>query len=647
MALDAHFVFLEARRNLDTAVEGQYSILLVTLSIVIACLAAYAAFLLSERYHAAQERSSRILMLMIGSIAMGVGIWTMHFTGMLAFQLPMKVSYDKALTLFSILPAIFASSFVLASKSNNTKCCWRLPVQSLLMGVGIGVMHYLGMSAMHMQGSMRYDPLLFTLSIIIAVVLSYASIRIKNSVVSIKTVSEVRSMILAAIMMGTAISAMHYTGMAAMYYFPELDHTHAMSDGIGDWDARALAELLELVVPFILLLMIGSIHLSRRIEILKKLQDVELRQQSIVKTMVDGLVVIDDRGIIESFNPAAEKLFGYSQEEIIGENVNRLMNTDEAAQHDGHLAHFKTSTHSPVIGVSRIIKGRRKDGTLFPVDIALSDTRVEGKIFFTGVIRDISERLEAEEKLHTAKQAAEKASAAKSEFLARVSHELRTPMNAILGFGQLLEMDAKEFNESHQHYISELQLAGHRLLGLINDVLDLSQIETGKLTVNLESVLLDDVVKASINEVEAQAEHRAINIIDKIEDKDLTVVGNNERLKQVLSSLLSNGIKHNKEAGQVFIGTSIESNGYLKISVTDTGPGLTEEQIENIFKPFSRQNKNQDIQGVGVGLAISKHLIEIMGGRLGVESKLNVGSTFWVELSLADINKKNIQNSSS
>ena len=225
------------------------------------------------------------------------------------------------------------------------------------------------------------------------------------------------------------------TSMASVQYFPLLGDVFD-SHVLSVWNPDSISELLVYTVLVMLFLMIAAVHFTRRWMLLQQLQSSEIRQANIVNNMVDGLIVINEEGIIESFNPAAEKNFAYRACDVLGKNVNMLMERLDSLQHDHYMARYTESRMSHVIGHGRDVQGRRQDGSLFPVDIALSMFETDGKRLFSGVVRDITDRKQDEESVLEAKKIAEKSSQAKSEFLARVSHELRTPMNAIVEIGR-------------------------------------------------------------------------------------------------------------------------------------------------------------------------------------------------------------------
>jgi PAS domain S-box-containing protein len=365
----------------------------------------------------------------------------------------------------------------------------------------------------------------------------------------------------------------------------------------------------------------------------RALQASESRLRTVLDSVVDGIVVIDEEGIIESFNPAAERIFGYRADEVVGHGVRMLMPESLRDSHDGHLQGAMSTGQPRLIGSGRELSGRRKDGSLFPMEIAVSDMRIEGRVRFTGIMRDITERKRVERDLLQAKEAAERANRAKSEFLSSMSHELRTPMNAILGFAQLLERDPG-LGEDQVDNVREILKAGHHLLQLINEVLDLSRIESGTLSLTMEPVALVALMEECAAFVEPEAFRQGLSLAGDIARCEKRWVwGDRLRLRQILLNLLSNAVKYNRPGGSVRMECRFTESGRVRLSVTDTGLGIPEEKQAELFTAFHRLGQEGgSIEGTGIGLVISKRLVEMMGGEIGVESRFGQGSTFWIDM---------------
>ncbi len=252
-----------------------------------------------------------------------------------------------------------------------------------------------------------------------------------------------------------------------------------------------------------------------------------------------------------------------------------------------------------------------------------------------GTVQDITTHKHTEQALMAAKEDAERANKAKSEFLSRMSHELRTPMNAIIGFAQVLELEP--LGPEPIDFVHEIHRAGDHLLNLINELLDLSRIEAGKLSVLVQSLSLLDVLNRALHLTQPLMAERQIALINHC-DQDMQVLADNTRLSQILINLLSNATKYNHPGGRITLTCQALTEDKLRLSISDTGPGIPEEQQQKLFKPFERLGAEfGEIQGTGIGLALSKQLAELMGATIGVESSPGIGSTFWIDLSRAPL----------
>ncbi len=365
----------------------------------------------------------------------------------------------------------------------------------------------------------------------------------------------------------------------------------------------------------------------------RALQASETRLRTVLESVVDGIIVIDERGAIESFNPAAERIFGYRAEEVLGRNVSLLMPEPYASAHDGYIHNYLETGHKRIIGIGREVTGRRKDGGSFPMDLAVNAMAVGEMRYFTGIVRDITERKRIEWEMVRALEAAEAASRAKSEFLSSMSHELRTPMNAILGFAQLLELD-RGLAVEQADSVQEILKAGRHLLELIKELLDLSRIESGNLSLGMEPVALVELIEECAALVESGASRRGLALHrDTAPCQGRWVRADRLRLKQALINLLSNAVKYNREGGSVRIACDFTSPGRVRLTVSDTGMGIAADKLAELFTPFNRLGLEAGpIEGCGIGLVISKRLVEMMGGEIGVDSRPGQGCAFWIEL---------------
>ena len=497
-------------------------------------------------------------------------------------------------------------------------------------------------------------------------------------------------------------------------------------------------------------------ELQRRVQ---ESAEAEERMRSVVNHVVDGIITIDDRGTVTTFNPAAERIFGYAAQEIVGENIKMLMPEPYHGQHDGYLASYLRTGQAKIIGIGREVVGRRKDGSTFPLDLAISTFRLGEGRYFNGIVRDITERKRAQEalreseerfrgtfenaavgiahedlagrflrfnkkfcailgyspeelvgktlsevtyhedladdlarfdaltrgetssytlekrfirkdgalvwarvtvslqveaagnptycikiiqditdrkrvddELQQAKEAAEAASRAKSEFLASMSHEIRTPMNGV--FGMLdLALDT-ELQPEQRHFLERARVSADLLLRVINDILDFSKIEAGRLDLEPAAFSLRESLGEAIKAFGPRAHRKELELALHVRpDTPDGVVGDALRLVQVLTNLLGNAIKFT-ERGEVILKVQVESvtegQVCLHFAVTDTGPGIPPDKQRLIFGAFAQADSSmaRRFGGTGLGLAISARLVELMGGRIWVESEVGKGSTF-------------------
>lgn len=351
--------------------------------------------------------------------------------------------------------------------------------------------------------------------------------------------------------------------------------------------------------------------------------------QAILETAAAGIIRIDTRGRIQSFNRAAERLFGYRASDVLGKNVSLLMPAPWAEAHDGYLERYLRTREARVIGIGREARGRRADGSKFPLHLAVSEVTFADGIHFIGILSDTNA-------LHAAMEEAQHANRAKSEFLSRMSHELRTPLNAIIGFSQLLLQGKREpLSERQRRHVAQIHRSGQHLLALVNDVLDLARIEAGRLSFSLEPVALRPLIDETLELVEPLADERGIRVFDHSQGAALGQVwADFTRTKQVLLNLLSNAVKYNRPDGEIHLrvlppGEHEGPAGQWWIEVADTGIGIEPERLDELFQPFSRLGQERGpVEGTGIGLIIARQLVEQMGGQFVVQSRPGEGSRF-------------------
>jgi PAS domain S-box-containing protein len=352
-----------------------------------------------------------------------------------------------------------------------------------------------------------------------------------------------------------------------------------------------------------------------------------LSLQAVIDHAVDGILIIDDGDTITTFNPAAERIFGYAAAEIIGQPVAALIPDPIHRQYK-------------LISIGDEVTGRRRDGSLFPMDLTSGQLDHGSRRLYVAIVRDATRRKQVEEELQRARAAAEAASRSKSTFLANMSHELRTPLNAIIGYSELLLEEAAEGEGGDLSAdLERINRAGRHLLGLISDILDISKIEAGRMDLHNERFflkpLLDDVEAAVAHQVERNRNQLLIRYGGDPEE----LFADQVKVRQILINLLGNAAKFT-EGGVVTLSVwrqgAPPADEAVVFEVSDTGIGMAPDQLEYLFQPFAQadQTTTRRYGGTGLGLAITWRFCQMMGGSIGVESSVGEGSTFTVRLPL-------------
>jgi PAS domain S-box-containing protein len=374
-------------------------------------------------------------------------------------------------------------------------------------------------------------------------------------------------------------------------------------------------------------------------------------QNAILTSANFSIIATDEKGIIQLFNVGAERMLGYAAAEVVNKiNPSDIHDPQEVQARAQALSLELGTTISPgfealAFKASRGIEDIYeltyicKDGSRFPAIVSITALRDDDHdlIGYLLIGTDNSLRKQVELKLTQAMAIAEKANLAKSDFLSSMSHELRTPLSAILGFAQLIESGTPPPTATQKRSVDQILQAGWYLLELINEILDLALIESGKLSLSLEPVSLAEVMLECAAMIEPQAHKRGVSVTFPPFGTRYFVKADRTRVKQVLINLLSNAIKYNRLGGNVQVTCVEHVPGRIRIGVEDTGEGLSAEKIAQLFQPFNRLGQESNAEeGTGIGLVMTKRLIELMGGEIGLESTVGKGSMFWVEMNLTN-----------
>jgi signal transduction histidine kinase/ActR/RegA family two-component response regulator len=375
-------------------------------------------------------------------------------------------------------------------------------------------------------------------------------------------------------------------------------------------------------------------------------------QYAILTSANFSIIATDEKGIIQLFNVGAERMLGYTAAEVVNRiNPSDIHDPAEVMARAQALSLELSTAIAPgfealAFKASRGIEDIYeltyicKDGSRFPAIVSITALRDDyGEIIgYLLIGTDNSVRKRVESELTGAMAAAEKANRAKTDFLSSMSHELRTPLNAILGFAQLMESGAPSPTTAQKRNLDQILKAGWYLLELINEILDLALIESGKLTLSSESVSLPEVMLECRAMIEPQAQKRGISMTFPLFAAPCFIKADRTRVKQVLINLLFNAIKYNRPGGSVAVECAPGEDDSIRLSVRDTGAGLTPEQLAQLFQPFNRLGKESSgEEGTGIGLVVTKRLVELMGGTIGADSVAGAGSVFWIELSVTSM----------
>ena len=380
----------------------------------------------------------------------------------------------------------------------------------------------------------------------------------------------------------------------------------------------------------------------------------ERRFRDLLEAAPDSIIEVDREGRIVLLNVVTEKMFGYRREELLGQSMDILLPENLRGSHAEHRAHYWAHPVTRPMGMGLVLYGQRKDGSTFPVEISLSPVKSEEGFRVTAVIRDITDRKRTEDRLRVLReehtrdlelrnQEIERANRLKSEFLANMSHELRTPLHTVIGFSELLIEEMRgPLNEDQKRFIRHIHKDAQHLLALINEILDLSKIESGQVQLQKEALDFDSMLEETLSAIRPPCVAKGIRLETGV-DLPLAIDGDRLRVKQILYNLLSNAVKFTPEGGAILVEAGAV-DGFARISVSDTGIGIPAGEHESIFDKFHQVGAATTgmREGTGLGLPITKRLVEEHGGYIRVDSEPGKGSRFTFTIPLRRMNEKSI-----
>ncbi len=602
---------------LPSMMEKSFSVGLVVLSVVVATMGAYVAIEIAQRVRATEGRR-RVFWTYCGAVAMGLALWSMHFVGMLALTLPVLIWYDALLIFASALAALIAGAIAFFIFNRATVNWWTLGLASVFMGSAIAGMQYIGMASVRMNGQILYDPTFVGASVGIAMAVSFAALILTRKLIDagLDKGAWLRK-VAASLLLGFAVAGMHYTAVSGAQF----------TRGLPGW--RPTVDLvlgtyqLGLVIAIISLALLALALFATQFE--RSTVATRNRFESLLHLLPQVVWFGGPDGQITYCNPYWYEYTGLSENETLGEgwmtaihpeDRERVVNSWKSAVGDGEdyevEFRLRESNGDYCWFLARTSSGRDETGKVNA---------------WLGIAVDIEERKRAEEEAWAASQA-------KSEFLASMSHELRTPLNAIGGYAELLAMGVRgSLNAEQAQDIARIRRSQQHLLTLINDVLNFAKVDAGQTEYRLTAVPVDEALRDTETMIAPQILAKGLRYSYKGGDKTASVLADPEKLQQIVLNLLGNAVKFTDAGGSITLSAKPAGN-CIEISVADTGAGIPPQKLERIFDPFVQAERrlNQPVQGVGLGLAISRDLAQAMGGEITVASTVGKGSTFTLSL---------------
>ncbi|MEQ8226831.1 MAG: MHYT domain-containing protein [Rhodospirillales bacterium] len=626
----------------SVVLPATYNLWLVLLSFFVATLAGFAFIHLLHRIAEHENSKARYFWMTGGALIMGLGIWAMHFVGMLAYRLPIPVGYDPAITFLSALPAVLASAWNLQIVAHANVTRARLVLGGVVLGAGIGLMHYTGMAAVEFDAYIRYDFWLFALSLVVAISLAMCALWVAFRASRRNMLRTITNEAFSALLIGCAVAGMHYTAMGSTICFSRTGSSSLLQN----LDSDVLAGATAIVASLILIAGIAAVVFDRRLasevfhrmEASQRAHQTAQRLQLILDNVADAVITLDTNGTIETCNPAAVRIFGYPVNELIGLNISHLLsNLRTNSERAQMLQYFSDPSSRSPDGNGFEVIGRRKDGSNLYLEAALTEGMQNERSVIVAALRDITERNVVAAALARAKETAEKASQAKSEFISHMSHELRTPLNAVIGMADLL-LEMEQMRQDPKliiDYLGDIRTSGRHLLSLVNEILDVSMIEAGGRA--LEPETFDAVIEVEnlIRSLQSTNDRANLNLSVLASESPVLITADKQSFRQIMLNLTTNSISHGGEGVNVEIRIDSDLvNGFAKVLITDNGPGIPEDMLSAVGQPFLKAKAAYQysetqgaVKGAGLGLYIVNRLMVLNGGKLELISEPGSGTT--------------------
>jgi PAS domain S-box-containing protein len=615
--------FLGEGVRVELCFDYHHDMRLVALSYVVAAFASYTAFHLMARVRSAGNDRIRFIWLMIAGTSMGCGIFAMHFIAILALRIPVQVQFESLLTALSALFAIAASGIAFHFASHSDRRFDRLFIGAVILGAGIGLMHYTGMTALRMPAHIYYDPGLFTLSVAVAVTFSLGALFVLRSSTGWRHLSRHQTRLLGALVMGLAVTLMHYTGMFATYFYPEIGRIEAGAT----FDGTLMAVAVGTATFLISSIAISGALLDRRAEVAeaRRLQS-ESFLQTLIDTSADGILTFDEDLIVETCNPAGARIFARDARTIIGSRIDALIPRDMTRA----IAELNTLRRGevPVPGLDR--EGRA-------IEYTVNDMRFGGRRVFNCVVRDVTERRRAEQDKNTLEAKLRQAQKLESlgTLAGGMAHEFNNMLVPISGLTELALRDVAPDTRVHRNLTAVLTNS-RRAAQLVQQILSFArQEDRGDKPIDLATV-----VEEAVGLLRATTA-ASITVRAEVDSTVGEIVAGETQIHQVLMNLASNA-RHALEGkvGEIVVTlsradfkrpyegrfASLAPGSYAKLSVRDTGHGMDMSTLGRIFEPFFT---TKDVgKGTGLGLAVIHGIVTSHGGAIEVESAPGLGTTF-------------------